>query len=136
MKVLLIDTGNLQPQVIETAGGIREWYRLIKCDMIDITSLNIGGRYYDVIVDDEGLLKDGIKPTVLDTGYKPLLVGNLVIVVNSKITDFNVAAVSNGIEVSYISNDTKKFCRYKDVCFFFSSDKGNERTLDQLTQSV
>lgn len=79
MKVLLIDTDNLQPQVIETTGGLKEWLRLIKCDTIDITSLNIGGRYYDVIVDDEGLLKDGIKPTALDTEYKPLLVGSLVI---------------------------------------------------------
>lgn len=59
MKVLLIDTDTLQPQVVETAGGLQEWYRLIKCDLIDIVSRKIGGRYYDIIVDDEGLFKGG-----------------------------------------------------------------------------
>ena len=79
MKVLLIDTDNLQPQVVETAGGLQEWYRLIKCDLIDIVSHKIGGRYYDIIVDDEGLFKGGAKVTALDTQQQPLLVGNLVI---------------------------------------------------------
>ena len=59
MKVLLIDTDTLQPQVVETAGGLQEWYRLIKCDLIDIVSRKIGGRYNDIIVDDEGLFKGG-----------------------------------------------------------------------------
>lgn len=79
MKVLLIDTDTLQPQVVETAGGLQEWYRLIKCDLIDIVSRKIGGRYYDIIVDDEGLFKGGAKVTALDTQQQPLLVGNLVI---------------------------------------------------------
>lgn len=43
MKVLLIDTDTLQPQVVETAGGLQEWYRLIKCDLIGIVSRKIGG---------------------------------------------------------------------------------------------
>lgn len=79
MKVLLLDTDSLQPQIVETEGGLEEWYRLIKCSLIDIVSRKIGGRYYDVIVDDEGLYKGGAKVTALDTEQQPLLVGNLVI---------------------------------------------------------
>ena len=79
MKVLLLDTDSLQPQVVETEGGLAEWYRLIKCDLIDIVSRKIGGRYFDIIVDDEGLYKGGAKVTALDTQQQPLLVGNLVI---------------------------------------------------------
>ena len=59
MKVLLLDTDSLQPQIVETEGGLEEWYRLIKCSLIDIVSREIGGRYYDVIVDDEGLYRGG-----------------------------------------------------------------------------
>ena len=79
MKVICLDTDILQPQVVETEGGLAEWYRLIKCDLIDIVSRKIGGRYYDIIVDDEGLYKGGAKPTALDAQQQPQLVGNLVI---------------------------------------------------------
>ncbi len=66
MKVICLDTDVLQPQIVETEGGLAEWYRLIKCDLIDIVSRKIGGRYYDIIVDDEGLYKGAAKPTALD----------------------------------------------------------------------
>lgn len=79
MKVLLLDTDSLQPQVVETEGGLLEWYRLIKCNLIDIVSRKIGGRYYDIILDDEGLFKGAAKPTALDQQQQPQLVGNLVI---------------------------------------------------------
>lgn len=61
MKVLLLDTDRLQPQVVETEGGLDEWYRLLRCDLIDIVSRQIGGRYFDIICDDEGLLRGGRK---------------------------------------------------------------------------
>ena len=37
---------------------IEEYYRLIGCDLIDIVSRTIGGKVFDLIVDDEGLLKE------------------------------------------------------------------------------
>ena len=79
MKVLLLDTDRLQPQVVETEGGLDEWYRLLRCDLIDIVSRQIGGRYFDIICDDEGLLRGGAKVTALTPQQEPLLVGNLVI---------------------------------------------------------
>lgn len=78
MKVLLIDTDSLFPQIIETEGGLAEWYRLLKCDLIDITERQVAGRYYDIICDDEGLLKDGAKVSALDSAQSPQLVGNLI----------------------------------------------------------
>ncbi len=78
MKVLLIDTESLFPQIIETEGGLSEWYRLLKCDLIDITKRKVGGRYFDIIADDEGLLKAGAKVSALDSSQRPQLVGNLI----------------------------------------------------------
>ena len=51
MKVMLLDTEEMQPQVVETEGGLHEWYRLIKCNLINISYLQIQGRYYDIIAD-------------------------------------------------------------------------------------
>ena len=79
MKVLVIDTDILQPQIQETPGGLDEWKRLIKCSLITISYLQIAGKYYDIIGDDEALLKAGGKVTAIDTDKNPQLVGNLVI---------------------------------------------------------
>lgn len=78
-KVLLLDTDVLKPQVIQTGGGLEEWYRLVKCDLIDIQERQIDGVYYDFIVDDEALQKPRAKITALDKDGQPQLVGNLVI---------------------------------------------------------
>lgn len=79
MQVIVIDTDILQPQVVDTMGGLQEWYRLIKCTSIDIAYKQIGGRYYDIILDDEGLFTERAKVTALDPEQNPALVGNLVI---------------------------------------------------------
>ena len=79
MKVLVIDTEKLQPQIVETPGGLEEWDRLIGCRLITISYFDIAGKRYDIISDDEALLKQGGKVTAIDPEHNPLLVGNLVI---------------------------------------------------------
>lgn len=79
MQVMLIDTDEMQPGIVETEGGLDEWYRLLKCNLIDIVYRDIGGKYYDIIADDEGLLKGRAKVTALDKKGDIMLVGNLII---------------------------------------------------------
>lgn len=79
MRVLLIDTEKTAPQIIETPGGLNEWYRLIGCELIDIQARTIAGREYDIITDDEALYKQGAKVSGIDKNQQPQLVGNLVI---------------------------------------------------------
>lgn len=78
-NVMLIDTEKDAPQIIETTGGLKEWYRLIGCELIDIQTRSIDGWQYDFIVDDEALYKQGAKVSALDKDQKPAFVGNLVI---------------------------------------------------------
>ena len=78
MQVILLDTEKLQ-QIVETEGGLNEWYRLLRVRLIDIQSLQLNGAYYDFIVDEEGLFHERAKPTVLDRTNAPLLVGNVII---------------------------------------------------------
>lgn len=79
MKVFLFDVSRIDPHVVETKGGLAEWRKLLKCDLIDITRRKIGGRYFDVILDDEALLKAGAKVSAIDPDQKPALVGNLIV---------------------------------------------------------
>ena len=45
---------------------------------IDIVSRRIKDTYFDIICDDEGLLKDNPRITAVDTEGNPMLVGNLI----------------------------------------------------------
>lgn len=80
-RMLLIDVKNdrVSPVVIESENALEQYYKLLDCDLIDITERKIGGKYYDIICDDEGLLKDNAIPSAIDKDQKPMLVGNLLI---------------------------------------------------------
>lgn len=56
MLGLLIDVKNNNVSV-KMANSLKDYYRLIDCDVIDIVKRCIGGKYYNIICDDEGLLK-------------------------------------------------------------------------------
>lgn len=54
-------------------------YAILKCDTFDIATRKIGGRYYDIFCDDEGLLKEEQIISAIEKGLTPMLVGNLMI---------------------------------------------------------
>lgn len=59
---------------------LNEYYERINCRCIDIAGIKIDGKYYDVICDDEGLLKDGdIYCTIATPSGRVLIVGNVII---------------------------------------------------------
>jgi len=79
MKVFVLDTEDQSFNFVETEGGLSEWYRLLHCDLIDITERKIGGKYFDVICDDEGLFKENpIISAITDSG-EARLVGSIAI---------------------------------------------------------
>ena len=53
MKMLLIDVKNREVRMLE-ASTLKEYYKLIGCDIIDIVQRKIAGKYYEIICDDEG----------------------------------------------------------------------------------
>ena len=57
-------------------------YKLLDCTTIDIVHRRIGRRnfIYDIICDDEGLMKEDAKVSAIDDMGIPMLVGNLFIV--------------------------------------------------------
>ena len=63
-------------------------YRILHCDLIDITYLTLGDKKFCVIVDDEGLLKSSPKISAVSVSGRPMLVGNLMLVSADGEEDF------------------------------------------------
>ena len=60
---------------------LESYYKTLHCDMIEIPTYKFGGKNFDVICDEEGLIKGG-QPVIsaIDAAGKPALVGSLLIV--------------------------------------------------------
>ena len=80
MKAYLLDVENRVHKAVEIddSDRLNEYYRLLNCSRIDITSRNVGGIEYDIIADDEGMLKENPIVSALDPEGQPALVGNLL----------------------------------------------------------
>lgn len=84
LKGVLIDVKNKVIEVKEIEDTLDNLYEILNCDMIEITQrkIGIGNDYYDIVCDEEGLLKETRIPSAFDSVGVPLLVGNLFIVKN------------------------------------------------------
>lgn len=78
MKAILLSTQENTARVVSPE-GLDDYYRLIGCDCIDIVTRKIGRKVYDIIVDDEGLLKDDPVISAIDNLGRVMLVGSLII---------------------------------------------------------
>lgn len=78
MKMLLLDVMEEKVEIVD-AETLEDYYRLIKTDLIDIVKRNISGESYEIICDDEGLLKGTPKISAINDMGEPMLVGNLLI---------------------------------------------------------
>lgn len=81
MRGYLIDVQNDEHRAVEIADKdhLGQFYELIGCECVDIATRKIGGKYFDVIVDDEGLLVSNPICSAYDIGHNPMLAGNLII---------------------------------------------------------
>ena len=78
MKALIINKGTATFEDFEPT--LEEYYKKIGCDVIDIVCYNVNGKDYDIICDDEGLLKSPpLIVTAVGEDGSPLLVGGLII---------------------------------------------------------
>ena len=87
IKVLLLDaikgTGY---HVKEIRDELEVYHKLLDCDRIDIVSRLVGGSYYSIVVDDDGLWRDGVTISAVSPEDTPVLVGNLVFTNSNKNT--------------------------------------------------
>lgn len=60
--------------------SLEGYYKALNCDCIDIVSRSIGGQGFDIICDDEALLKAFPKTSAVSKNGMPVLYGNLFVV--------------------------------------------------------
>ena len=78
MRALFLDMENDDVTVVEV-NGLQDYYRLIGCDLIDIANREIRGERFDIICDDEGLLKAEPQVSAVNGRGEAMLVDNLII---------------------------------------------------------
>lgn len=78
MKALFLDSINKTTSVVNP-DSLQDYYNLIGCGCIDIVTRKIGRKVYDIIVDDEGLLKNDPLISAIDDLGRVMLVGSLIV---------------------------------------------------------
>lgn len=78
MRSLLLNTNTNKIRAVKTKADLDDLYRLIECNTIDIVTRQIGNKVFDIVVDDEGLLKEDAKISAVDDFGEPMLFGNLL----------------------------------------------------------
>lgn len=106
IKVVIVDTEK-GFRVEKIDNSLDKFYEIIKCRCIDIATRRIGEKkkYYDIIVDDEGLLV-GSKISAINKEGKPQLVGNLII--TNYDEEGNTTSLTDD-DIEYIMEHTQSF---------------------------
>lgn len=117
IKGVLIKT-DTPPQVITVENDYKGFCGVLEVNLIDIVNLELQGKRYDFIVDDEALLKQPVLVTGLNAAEgQPMLTGNLLIVNVNEET---------GVEESLTNEDISNI--YKNIVML------KERITDPGTQ--
>lgn len=85
MKGILIDVEKCEVKQINLKGKLEDYYKFIGCDLITSVSCPNSGDH-DVIVDDEGLLKEIKGLFSVDNTEEPQFAGNgIILKVNEEV---------------------------------------------------
>lgn len=108
IKAFLVDAQGHSASVVEVEDDLPNLYDILHCDMIDITVASVGATSFDIVCDDEGLLKSDAITTALDYNLDPVLVGSLLFCHHDEdghltsITDEDVMTLTS--HMTYTSN--------------------------------
>lgn len=70
-----VTDGTARKATIECS--LKSYYRALDCDCIDVVNRRLGGHRFDIICDDEALLKADPIPSAFDLDDQPALFGSL-----------------------------------------------------------
>lgn len=97
------EISTLEVKTIEN--DLQVYYDIIGCRCIDMPSRKIGKHYYDIIVDDEGLLQDKPIISAVNNAGDAMLVGTLIVCQHDEkgntigLTNKQVEEVKNSVRV-------------------------------------
>jgi len=93
--------------------NLADWYRVLDCSTIDIVTKKIGLRYFEIVCDDNGRLRDHPRASALNKRGKPVLVGRLFVCssnLDGELTSLDAKELAYVMEhVRYITTDSRPF---------------------------
>lgn len=117
---VLLDAYNDMTVVMTVEAELQSYYTMLDCSCIDIVSRKIGGKWFDIVCDDEGLLVDDPKISAINNLGRPMLVGNLFIVKHKgddigSLTEKDIEHVMKHIQVMYTKNHPEGYMMLTQV---------------------
>ena len=109
LRGVLVDVEKETASVVEIPDELEEFYKILNCDCIDIVVRSIGGRLrkkFNIVCDDEALLKNAPKISAIDNLGNPQLCGNLFIV-SGEVIDGNLTSL-NEYDEAYLLSKVQK----------------------------
>ena len=106
LKTILLDVKNETVSTIEVEDNLDSFYEKLDCDLFDIVTRKIGGKYFDVMCDDEGLFNDP-KISAIDNYGEIMFVGNLMFF--HEDNDGNLVSLSDD-DIKHINKYIQKMC--------------------------
>ena len=81
LTLFLVSIEGKKAEKVVIEHSLQAFYDTIHCvyDTIDIVSRNIGGKYFDVICDDDGLAREPHHCSAVDKDGNPMLVGSFLV---------------------------------------------------------
>lgn len=126
MKIsgLLISNRGEWKEVVFENDNLEEMYNLVDCRCLDVVQRKIGDKYYDIWLDDEGLLKGELVPNGVCLNAYEILMGNLLIVnvsKSGKSVSLELDDIANILLNLFVSKED--FVKeYKTTCGDFNID--------------
>lgn len=89
-------------EIIDFDGSLEEAYELIECTCIDIVRRKIGSKYFNIVVDDEGLFRCDPLPSAINADtHEVMLVGNILIAGDGSdlcsLTDRDISLIERNV---------------------------------------
>lgn len=111
-KVLVLDVHEDEFRLTECM-ELDDFYRELGdgVTVFDIARRKVGEKYYDIFVDDEGLLKDSPVVSAVDGEGQPMLVGNLIFA--SHDNQGNTTSLSDDDVIEIMEHAVKVFTRLR-----------------------
>lgn len=82
MRAIFIDIENNESKIVDIPDDLKVFYSMLNCRIVEMPMLKIGVKshyYFNIICDEEALLKGNPFPSAFSDLGKPLLFGNLLI---------------------------------------------------------
>ena len=78
MRAVLLDVVRKECREIDIQDRLEDYYKVLDCNLIEVAERKVNGVWFDIMCDEEGLLKGEPMVSAVDGEYHPMLVGNLL----------------------------------------------------------